>query len=52
MGVVLAVCVLAFAAIVTGAFLFRKKRDIIPIVGLKAPQEMDPLKMGRSSTER
>lgn len=47
MGVVLAVCVLAFAAIVTGAFLFRKKRDIIPIVGLKAPQEMDPLKMGQ-----
>lgn len=43
---------LPFAAVGIGAvvvlrFFFRKKQEIIPIVNVKAPNGMDPLKMGK-----
>ncbi len=39
--------VLAIAAGVLIAVLLGKKREIVPIVNLKAPDDMDPLKMGK-----
>ena len=47
MGVFLLVGVIGLGLSVLMFFLFRKKREIIPVVGLKAPQDMDPLRMGK-----
>ena len=47
MGVILGIGAGTLAVAIGLYFVFRRKREIIPVVGLKAPRKMDPLQMGK-----
>lgn len=40
-------CVVAIVGTLAGFFLCRKKKEIISVVNVKAPDDMDPMKMGK-----
>ena len=47
MGWILLAGIAAVAAAFGASLIFKKRREIIPVVGLKAPKDMDPLRMGK-----